>query len=376
MGGDSTWYGAKAGQLVNVLASIGLTLALLRLCDFARPGDDRFKTTALLLLAMLPVYYKSFAFLRGEPLLACFAAMATVEFVRIAAGDVRARRAVALGVLLGLCILSRQWGFFLLPAFAIVAVLTRNRPAFRCVGIAAVVALLVGGWFYGVLFARYSTILAFNRDPQPGNLFTTQPPEFFTAVHARELFTSPTRGAFPNRLLPIFYAETWGDYWGYFVSDRDGEPTPLDRYLGRVNVVSILPSALLLAGAALGLWRLVRSATSRTLDAQSLLYATCGAVVLCSVLGYGWFLLRYPNDKGDTIKATYMLHVFPLLAILAAAVLSRLRGRAYVACVAVLLIITAHNVPAMITRYTRASDSAQPRPARFVILSAGYPRSG
>jgi hypothetical protein len=371
-GESAAWYGAKAGQLMNVLASIGLTVAVLQLCALARPRDDRFKAIALLLLAMLPVYYKSFAFLRGEPLLACFAIFATVQFMRILTGDTTARRAALLGALLGLCILSRQWAFFLFPAFALVALITkRNITMLKCAAIAGAIALFVGGWFYGLLLARYGTVIPFNREPQPGPIFSTQPLSFYTSLHARELFSRPTRGAFPNRLFPIFYTETWGDYWGYFASDRAGDSPPRQRYLGRVNAVSIVPTALLIAGVAFGLWQTMLVLRSGDVaDATSLLHAACAAVIFCSAIGYGWFLLRYPDrtGDGDTIKATYMLHAFPLLAILAGAMLSRLPRRTSALCLAVLLAVVVHNLPAMITRH---GASAGPAGGHEATMSRG-----
>lgn len=374
---SAAWYGAKSGQLVNAMASVGLTLALLQLCRLARPGDARFEALALLALAMLPVYYKSFAFLRGEPLLACFATLATVQFLRILGGDVRGQRAVILGILLGLCILARQWGFFLFPALALAVLVTwrtrtpqANGQIVKCAAISGVVALLVGGWFYGLLWARYSTVFAFNRDPAPGNLFATQPMSFYTSLRPRELFTSPARGAFPNRLLPILYSETWGDYWGYFVGNR-GSDYGISRYLGRVNLVSLVPTALLLAGGAYGLWRLARRGSSSQVHAHTL-PATCGAILICSFIGYGWFLLRYPDRSGDgdTIKATYILHVFPPLAILGASVLLHLPRRARQTCIVLLLVVMAHNAPAMITRYggsppaSSITSPAPPSPGR------------
>jgi len=275
--------------------------------------------------------------------------------VRILTGDTTARRAALLGLLLGLCILSRQWAFFLFPAFALVALITKRHIAMlKCAAISGVIALLVGGWFYGLLLARYGTVIAFNRDPQPGSLFATQPLNFYASLPARELFTRPTRGAFPNALLPIFYTETWGDYWGYFSSDRAGDPPPRQRYLGRVNAVSVMPTALLLTGVAFGLWCVVRIIRTRdAADVPSLLYATCAAVILWSAIGYGWFLLRYPDrtGDGDTVKATYMLHAFPLLAILAATVLTRVRGRALWVCAGLLVVVMIHNLPAMVTRH-------------------------
>ena len=42
-------------------------------------------------------------------------------------------------------------------------------------------------------------------------------------------------------------------------------------------------------------------------------------VVVVSLVGYMWFVIRYPSlGKGDTIKAIYLLHIFPSLAILGA----------------------------------------------------------
>jgi hypothetical protein len=70
---------AKAAQLWNVLYSVLLTFFLLRTCDLLRPGDGRFQRAAPLLLGLLPVYYKSFAFVRGEPLLCLLAVLAVYQ---------------------------------------------------------------------------------------------------------------------------------------------------------------------------------------------------------------------------------------------------------------------------------------------------------
>ena len=49
-------------------------------------------------------------------------------------------------------------------------------------------------------------------------------------------------------------------------------------------------------------------------------------IVLCSLAGYGWYLLRYQNhgQGGDLIKASHMLQIFPFLGLLAGGMLEKL----------------------------------------------------
>ncbi len=44
-------------------------------------------------------------------------------------------------------------------------------------------------------------------------------------------------------------------------------------------------------------------------------------------MGYLILLVVYPTKTGDTVKATYLIHVFPLAAVLAADLLERLNRR-------------------------------------------------
>src|SRR6266550_9324002 len=69
-GAKDLWWPTKVGQLLNVLLSLALTFYLLKICDFFSATNPHLKTTTLLFLGLLPVYYKSFAFVRGEPFVA------------------------------------------------------------------------------------------------------------------------------------------------------------------------------------------------------------------------------------------------------------------------------------------------------------------
>jgi hypothetical protein len=126
-------------------------------------------------------------------------------------------------------------------------------------------------------------------------------------------------------------------------------------YLGRVNLVSLLPSAFALAGLLLGaihLWRLMWRPLA---SGQTKALALCMLVVGSSLAGYLWFLIMYPNaDQGDTIKATYMLHVFPFVAIMVGNLLQVIYQKspiAYTVILGLFGMVFVHNLPAIITRY-------------------------
>ena len=166
------------------------------------------------------------------------------------------------------------------------------------------------------------------------------------------LFRDPVRPNFPNEFWPIFYSELWGDYWAHFtVYGRDtrtgslvfgpklneallNDPAPnwlqtnrrtFSTSLGRTNLISLFPTALLLAGLGLGLLSFLRFLRRRTVSAEPAAFALSALLIGSLWLFYAWFLIQYPNlGKGDTIKATYLLHSFPYLAMLAAGFLESL----------------------------------------------------
>ena len=379
----------KFAQYLNLFYSIVLTFYLIKICELIRPKEGSYKTVSLGLMGVLPVYYKTFAFIRPEPLLAMLCVLAVYGALKVfVEGAKRLRSIVTLGLLLGLVILTRQWGFAIFPAIVIFAgILTAKRKsewlAFsKAVSISLLVAVLVGGWFYINLYRHHGAITAFNRPGSPTFSFSNQPLEFYFGVGSGKLFTDPVRWSFPNQLLPIFHSEAWGDYGCYFiVYGRDTrkkrfvsgyrltkkfkeEHLPewletnrydVNKYLGRVNAVSIFPSVVLLGGLFLGTAYFVRFVFRRSGEERTALYSLLYLFVMISAAGYFWFLIMHPNlDKGDTIKATYMLQVFPFCAILSGELLERIRQKYIYIWWTILLILIAtflHNFPVCITRY-------------------------
>ena len=64
--GLSNWWVAKSGQLVNLFYSIGLCLCILRICRLIDPESVSLQFWSLALLAIVPVYYKTFSMMRGD----------------------------------------------------------------------------------------------------------------------------------------------------------------------------------------------------------------------------------------------------------------------------------------------------------------------
>jgi len=137
-------------------------------------------------------------------------------------------------------------------------------------------------------------------------------------------------------------------------------------YLQRISAVSLLPTMVLIAGVVAGVVTIVRLARARPSpddppDVPGLTIAFAALVVLSTMAGYYWFLTNYTDLNGDTIKASYILQTLPFLALMAAVFLRRLLDRwpRGTAVLLVLLVgVTAHNAPAMITHYPRDSDHA------------------
>ena len=94
--GLDPWHAAKGAQLLNVLFSIGLTWSLVGIAGLVRPDDDALKLATVCALALFPVYFKTFALVRGEPCLAFCVVLALYLTLRLVwVADGRAAAAVA-----------------------------------------------------------------------------------------------------------------------------------------------------------------------------------------------------------------------------------------------------------------------------------------
>ena len=116
----------------------------------------------------------------------------------------------------------------------------------------------------------------------------------------------------------------------------------------------ILPTLILLVGLALGVVDLFRFALSRRWEPSQATLGFLALLVGITLVGYLWFLISFPKSNGNTIKASYILQVYPLAAILGAEALCRLRSsrpRGFRVVMALLGLALLHQLPALVTRY-------------------------
>lgn len=385
---------AKIAQLANVVVSIGLIWYLIRICRLLSAGNIVARGT-ILFIGTLPVYYKTFAFIRGEPWVALFAVMAAYYLVRVLIRREYAWPNILLaGFTTGCAMLSRQWGVLLLPGIVVFGGIVwfrdknYRRSIFKALSISIAIALMLSSWFYFHLRHEYGAFTAFNRTPGSKVFFANQPRDFYFGISPELLFSRPVRPNFPNELIPIFYSEIWGDYWCFFdvfgknltrpgsrrltgpwlslynvweqVPDWMGTNyNSMGKYLGRVNAIAIFPSLLaltsLVAVATNAFSRKKEPSHAVVTDERSKVSLFFLLMIVCSVAGYLWFLIRYPSpEKGDTIKATYLLHLFPIVAVCVGLFLERIEQNSRLISqiiIGLLLLVALHNLPVMVTHY-------------------------
>ena len=293
---DCIFVAGKTAQFINVLLSLGITVVFLRISELLKPNDRWYKLSALLLLGVETVYYRTFSQVRGEPYVAFFVTC-LIYLVLILIKDRQTLKpafGIMLGVVMGLLILSSQWGILSFPAI-IVLFLTIcfhqksiDLKLTKILGLAFIVAFFVGGWFYVHLRLSYGSFTPFSLESN-GFSLSNQPLSFYrhTGLKNFEIFKKPIRRNFDNQFIPIMYSDTWGDYWGYFTfiklkspygeNENSGEIGP---YLGRVNFVSLLPSIIMFFGILLGVFSSVRAFISKNVDTETyfLLFITVALV--------------------------------------------------------------------------------------------------
>lgn len=370
---DCRKLAGKFLQGVGIFVSLGCTLLFLLILEEIKPGNLRLKQFGLGLFALLPVYYKSMAQVRGEPYVLLFGLLLILYVLRL----LQTRKPWALknglwmGVILGLLLLSRQWGFFFYPPLAALAVLLfiadkkRGLAFGKLLALAVAVSLIVGGWFYWHLYKNFGSITAFNQ-VRAGFSFANKPLSFYRSTGLGDflLFKNPIRPVFDNQFLPSFYSDMWGDYWGFWVYIRDnsylgliglGNSTEIAPYLGSANIAGVIPTLILLGGLGLASANLWQFLFSRKHSKENIISGFLLAALVSSLAGFLYFVITVPNAvQGDTVKASYLLSALMLLPILGAQFLSRLQQKwpltAKVAG-ALFVVLFVWLLPAMISRY-------------------------
>lgn len=377
----------KVAQFLNVLVALGSVLAIARISNRFTNGNDTSRNLALLFISILPVFYKTHAFVRAEPYLVLFILLYVEQLIRVSKTNIKlASFAIGSGVLFGAVMLSRQWGILIVPGILVYGLILliqqpdRRGKLIGALVLSGLIAFLLSSWFYFSLFSRYGSMTAFNRESEGEFTLRNKPASFYLGIGNGYLFTDPVRDSFDRQLLPILYSETWGDYWEYFlVYGKDiqtGDPVQggllhlalqkedwqtsitsnryaINRYLGRVNLVSVLPTAIAVASVIWGLAIMLRAWLAAPKEPAAPHITLLVAMILSTLIGYLWFVIQYPTSDGDTIKATYVIQIFPFVAVLVGLfghqMTSRWRRADWVIA-GVFLLTFVHNAGALITR--------------------------
>jgi hypothetical protein len=123
--------------------------------------------------------------------------------------------------------------------------------------------------------------------------------------------TRPWSGSFNDRLLPLAYAETWGDYFGVWRwgPSRGELDDGTKRSLVVQSIAGIVPTILALTGWLALLVLAVRRPREEPLRLVPVLLPPAMLVAIA------YFATAYPTPDGDTIKGTYMLVALPAWAL-------------------------------------------------------------
>lgn len=314
-------YYGKIIQLINAFVYL-LTLYFYLLTFKLITKKDLLNLNLIIPISILAVNYKTFSMLRGEPFIIFFNSMCLYYLAKYVSTNfkLKLKDYLIFGLLLGLMGLSRQWAFLIFPAYAYF-LFPKNKVEIKknilkFLTYSFTIAFFVCSWFYFKLFFEFGTFTAFNMSPKNFNL-NNQPLDFY--VLGKEgfinLFSKPIRPNLGNNFFGIMYSELWGDYWGYFVFtsrflDIGRSQMFIGDYLGRVNIVSIIPTFFILFGFFKSSSFFKNQSRKKFLPYLNFIKLAS----LFSIIGYLWFLIKYPEvPQGGTNKATYMIQFFHLI---------------------------------------------------------------
>jgi hypothetical protein len=307
----------RAAQVLNAVvaaAAVALTALLARLVF---PGRGRVAALAAAFAALCPVNVRTAAMFHPEPLALLLSTAALVLLAWLVRGrTLSPGRAALVGLALGAAQLVRAWTLVtvavVLLTLVLVAALDRSRRGewLRALVVVAALAVAVPAPWYVHQTLRYDNPV-FDR-PQPDEpLYSRRPLVFYVSAALPRPLTRPWSGSFNDRLLPLAYAETWGDYFGVWRwgPSRGQLDDATKRGLIVQSAAGVAPTLLAAAGWLALLLLVVRKPREDPLRFVPVLLP---ALMVASI---AYFATAYPTPDGDTVKGTYMLVALPAWAL-------------------------------------------------------------
>jgi 4-amino-4-deoxy-L-arabinose transferase-like glycosyltransferase len=335
-------------QLLSAGCVLGVAILTRALARELFPRSRWLPPAALGLAALTPVLVRAGALFHPDPLATFFNTAGLYVFVRaLVRSDLRLRTGLAGGVLLSLGALTRTWGLAAIGAVLVGLIVASrwrdDRRVFRlALGLAVAAVVLVVPWLV-VKQVRFGNALAYSQ-PNPAQFRDkSRDLAFFVDLAPRAVVSHPYDPHFRNRLVPVVYADWWGDYWlDWRVRKKyAGGPLPTS-YTRPLSVQSLVGIPITLAALAGAVALAVRAVRRRDGALAVLLLALAFLVV--SFVG---FLVQYPKEDGDNIKALYVLDAAPMVALAAAFALAWLWSRWLAGRAAVLAAVLLLAVPSV-----------------------------
>ncbi len=207
---------------------------------------------------------------------------------------------------------------------------------------------LLSSWFYFDNLIKYGSLTAFNTKRNT-NLELDNFIEFLSFKNVGDyIFENPIRPFFMKQFFPIFYSDTWGDYWGYFsftsrFLDIGRNQMEIGKYLGNVNFLSLITTVSIV---------IFYIATVRSFNNDPTICLINFSVIFSLVGYFVWVVLYQTGSQGDTIKATYMTQALNLIVFISAISLEKLKNKkVYASIITGLMIIFLHNFQSYLSHF-------------------------
>ena len=333
----------------------------IKIIELIQGNKNKFNIHVLLLLGIFTVNYRTVAMIRGETLILFFNSLLMYKFIQLLqkSFEYKKKDLLIVGILIGSLALSRQWAFLLFPGYIFLLFYIKNseirKKYFKFFFTSSIIGFATSSWFYINLFFEYGSFTAFNIK-NSGFKLSNQPLSFYIpqGPEVGMVFTKPIRPFFENQFFPVLYSDLWGDYWGYFTFtsralDVGKNQLLIGDYLARVNILSLIPTLLLIIGV---IHAIKEIKTKENTTKYFLTYVLLSSAI--SLIGYLWFLISHPEPSGDTIKATYIIQFFHLLGLSSVVYLENLKERSknlYKIYIVLLIIVFANNFSALMSHF-------------------------